>query len=94
MDPVWVQEAELGTGMGLCDQRTRSRIIDRCLAAGQVLRLLVNLPGRRTKHKGFRVEVLARVGTPLDFTFLNEVPVSYGLLYFSTAGTTPASVKE
>ncbi|KAK9915548.1 hypothetical protein WJX75_000584 [Coccomyxa subellipsoidea] len=71
--PSFFQEAELGTGMGLCDQRTRSRIIDRCLAAGQVLRLLVNLPGRCTKHKGFRVEVLARVGTPLDFTFLNEV---------------------
>ncbi len=68
------QETEVGMRSGHCDQRTRNRIIDRCLAAGQVMRLLVQLPGKRTKHKGFNVEVLTRIGTPLDFTFLNEVP--------------------
>lgn len=59
--------------MGVCDRHTRDRIIDRCIAAGQLLRLLMELPGRRVNHRGCRADVLARVGTRLDSAFLLEV---------------------
>lgn len=58
---------------GKLDQRTRCRIVDRCLATGQLQRLLIQLPGKRLRHKGFYEEVLARADLKLDSTFLHEV---------------------
>ncbi len=68
-----LQETEGGINGGKLDQRTRCRIVDRCLATGQLQRLLIQLPGKRLRHKGFYEEVLARADIKLDSTFLHEV---------------------
>ncbi|BDA44462.1 hypothetical protein COCOBI_05-6470 [Coccomyxa sp. Obi] len=70
---AFFQETEAGMNMGQMDQRTRCRIVDRCLATGQLQRLLIQLPGKRIRHKGFYEEVLARADLKLDSTFLLEV---------------------
>ena len=72
--------------IGKPDHRTRSRIVDRCLAAGQLQRLLVQLPGKRVRHKGFYEEVVARADIKLDSAFLLQVS-------WPPQASTPASNK-
>jgi hypothetical protein len=69
------QEAEVAAGLQrtVADKKTISRIADRAIAAGHVVRALMRLKGRSARDKVRQFEVLVCTGVPLDRALLDEV---------------------
>lgn len=69
------QEAETSAGLQrtVADKKTISRIVDRAIAAGHVVRTAMRLQGRNSRDKVRQLEVLVCAGVPLDRALHHEV---------------------